>query len=149
MSLAWSERHFAAASQEVFGCSFCAAGKKSRGRACASWDLLSRALSLRPEFTLLCRAKQTQSQPCSSVLGLAWHSMPITISWGSLGFAFCSGSQADSGSRSSAFTTGERRRQNPCTRPVHRLGSFGGLCPFLPLNPVPHPSFHILEEDGI
>ena len=57
------------------------AGKKSRGRAGASWALLSRAPSSRPGFTLLSRTKQTHSEPCSSVRGLAWHSMPITISW--------------------------------------------------------------------
>ena len=56
-------------------------GKKSRGRAGASWALFSQAPSTRPGFTLLCRTKQTQSQPCRRLRGLAWHSMPITISW--------------------------------------------------------------------
>ena len=44
-----------------------ASGKKSCGRAGASWALLSRAPSSRPGFTLLSRTEQTQSQPCSSL----------------------------------------------------------------------------------
>ena len=55
------------------------AGKRRRGRAGASWALLSQAPSSRPGFTLLCRTKQTQSQPCRRLRGLAWHFMPITI----------------------------------------------------------------------
>ena len=45
------------------------------------WALLSRAPSLRSGFILPGRTKQTQSQPCSSVRGLAWHSKPITTSF--------------------------------------------------------------------
>lgn len=74
--------------RKALGVHSVAAGKKSRGRAGVSWDLLSRAPSSRPGFTVQCRTQLTQSQPCRRVCVLAWHSMPITISWGRKGFGF-------------------------------------------------------------
>ena len=104
-----------------------AAGKKSRGRAGASWALLCRAPSSRPGFTLLSRTEQTHSQPCSSVRGLAWHSMPITISWRREGFAFCSGAQADSVSRPVPSPQERRGDRIPAQCPSTGMGN-GGDC---------------------
>ena len=76
-----------------------ASGKKSCGRAGASWALLYRAPCSRPRFTLPGRTKQTQPQPCSSVHSLGWHSMHTTISQCRHHLSFYSGAQAESRSR--------------------------------------------------
>ena len=74
-------------------------GKKSCGRAGASWALLSRAPCSRPGFTLPGRTKHTQPQPCSSVHSLGWHSMHTTITHCRHRLGFYSGAQAESQSR--------------------------------------------------
>ena len=92
-------------------------GKKSCGRAGASWALLSRAPCSRPGFTLPGRTKQTQPQPCSSVRSLGWHSMHTTISRCRLRLAFYSGAQADSRTRPVLSPQESRGDRIPAHRP--------------------------------
>ena len=72
-------------------------GKKSCGRAGASWALLSRAPWSHPGFTPPSQNEQTQPRPCCSVLGLGWYSAHNAISRRRQGPPFCSGVQVDRG----------------------------------------------------
>ena len=74
-----------------------ASGKKSCGRAGASWALLSRAPSSHPGFILPSRNKQTQPRPYSCVHALGWHSAHNAISRRRQGLPFCSVVQGDRG----------------------------------------------------
>ena len=76
-----------------------ASGKKSFGKAVASWAMLSLAHCSRPGFTLPGGTKQTQPEPYSSMRSLGWHSMHTTISQCRHRLAFYSGTQANSRTR--------------------------------------------------
>lgn len=114
-----------------------ASGKKSCGRAGASWDLISWAPCTRPGFTLPGRTKQTQRQHCSSERGLGRHCMHTTISRCRQHLAFCSGPQADSGTRRVPSPQERRGDRNPAHRPRTGMGSCGDCTHFLPGHPVP------------
>ena len=96
-----------------------ASGKKSCGRAGASWALLSRVPCSCPGFTLPGRTKQIQPQPCSSLHSLGWHSLQTTISQCRHRLAFYSGAQSDSRTRlvlSPQEWRGDRiHAHRPCT----------------------------------
>ena len=96
-----------------------ASGKKSYGRAGASWALPSRAPCSCPGFTLPGRTKQIQPQHCSSLHSLGWHSMHTTISQCRHRVAFYSGNESDSRTRP-VLSPQERRGDRihahcPCT----------------------------------
>lgn len=112
-----------------------ASGKKRCRRAGSHWDLLSRAPSSCPGFTLPGRTKQTQRKHCSSERGLGSHCMHTTISWCTQRLALCSGPQADSGTRPVPSPQERRGDTIPAHRPRTGMGSSGGLSPRLAWTP--------------
>ena len=94
-----------------------ASGKKSSGRAGASWALHSRAPCSRPGFTLPGLTKEAQPKPCSSMHSLGWHSMHTTISRCRHRLAFYSGAQTESRTRPVLSPQERRGDRIPAHRP--------------------------------